>query len=200
MFARLATDSGEPVPPRLPSLPPGGLTDGVVRVRAVEPDDADAIFDELTDPLTVHWGFGGPPLTAAAARLRAVRAGLEWLVGSTAAMAICVDNPAGPAVAGGIAVRQVGPPGVGGVGYGLRAAYRGRGLTAHALRLVRDWALTTGGLHRLELGANRDNVASQKVALAGGFHADGVRAERLRNADGSYSDEVRFACLASELG
>ena len=52
-----------------------------------------------------------------------------------------------------------------------------------------------GGFHRLELGAKADNVASQRAALSGGFQPDGVRAERLRNPDGTFSDEVRFTSL-----
>jgi hypothetical protein len=38
-------------------------------------------------------------------------------------------------------------------------------------------------------------VASQRAALAGGFQPDGVRAERLRDPDGTFSDEIRFASL-----
>ena len=35
-----------------------------------------------------------------------------------------------------------------------------------------------------------------RAALSGGLSDDGVRRARLRNADGSFSDEVRFALLA----
>ena len=65
--------------------------------------------------------------------------------------------------------------------------------TARALRLLAPWAFETAGFVRLELGAKAANVASQKAAIAGGFAPEGVRAARLPNPDGSYSDEVRFA-------
>ena len=56
-------------------------------------------------------------------------------------------------------------------------------------------AFADGGFARLELGAKTANLASRRAALAAGFAPDGVRAARLRNPDGSYSDEVRFALI-----
>jgi RimJ/RimL family protein N-acetyltransferase len=57
------------------------------------------------------------------------------------------------------------------------------------------WAFDVAGFARLELGAKAWNVASQRAALRAGFEPDGVRAARLRNPDGSFSDEVRFALV-----
>jgi RimJ/RimL family protein N-acetyltransferase len=81
----------------------------------------------------------------------------------------------------------------------VHPAFRGRGYTARALRLLVPWAFGPGGFARLELGAKTENVASQRAAVAAGFEPDGVRAGRLRNPDGSYSDEVRFALINPAL-
>jgi RimJ/RimL family protein N-acetyltransferase len=100
------------------------------------------------------------------------------------------------AVAGTLDLRLAGPPQVGGVGYVVHPRFRGRGYTTRALRLLVPWAFETAGLARLELGAKAGNVASQRAAAAAGFQPDGVQQARLRNPDGTFSDEVRFALVS----
>jgi RimJ/RimL family protein N-acetyltransferase len=101
--------------------------------------------------------------------------------------------------AGDISLRQAGPPQVGEFGYAVHPDFRGRGYTTRALRLVTAWAFETGGFVRLELGAKAGNVASQKAASNAGYQSDGVAAARLRNPDGSFSDEVRFALTSPRI-
>ncbi|MGH8960939.1 MAG: GNAT family N-acetyltransferase [Jatrophihabitantaceae bacterium] len=192
-FGRLATEPGEPVPPTFTPLPAGGLGDGVVSLRAMAPADAPAL-GETDDQLTLEWGFTGRAHSTDEVRRAADHAGLDWLVGGVAPFTI-VDDESGRA-AGSLRVRLAGPPGVGGLGYVVHPDFRGRGYTTRALRLLVPWAFGPGGFARLELGAKAGNVASQRVAEAAGFESDGVRAGRLRNPDGSYSDEVRF-CLVN---
>jgi RimJ/RimL family protein N-acetyltransferase len=73
--------------------------------------------------------------------------------------------------------------------------FRGRGLTTRALRLLVPWAFEVADYARLELGAKVGNDASLRSAARAGFAPDGVRARRLRNPDGSFSDEVRYALV-----
>jgi RimJ/RimL family protein N-acetyltransferase len=193
VFGRPATDSGEPIAPALPPLPDGGLSDGVVTLRVIAPGDAAALIEQETDPLTVANGFTGvTPAEIEVVRL-AARAGLEWLVGRGALFAI-VDRTDGR-FAGAVKVRFAGPPQIGGIGYAVHPAFRGRGYTARALRLIVPWAFEQADFARLELGAKTTNVASQRAAVAGGFEPDGVRAGRMRCPDGTFVDEVRFALV-----
>jgi ribosomal-protein-alanine N-acetyltransferase len=67
------------------------------------------------------------------------------------------------------------------------------GLATRALRLLVPWAFDVVDLGRLELGAKVGNDASIRAAENAGFEHDGVRARRLRNPDGTFSHEVRFA-------
>lgn len=196
VFGRLASDPPDPIQPG-PMLPVGGLSDGVVTLRIPVPSDAESIHREFNDPLTRSWAFDDRELPMSEATARAARAHLDWLVGATRAFTI-VDAANGQP-AGALSLRHVGPPGVANIGYGLLPEFRGRGFTARALRLMVEWAFSAGGYARLELGAKAGNVASQKAALAGGFEPDGVRVARLRNHDGSYGDEVRFALIRPEL-
>jgi RimJ/RimL family protein N-acetyltransferase len=193
IFARLPGDAGDRIPPAFPPLPPGGLGDGTVTLRPRLPEDAEDFFEQERDPLTVAMSF-----TDRAPRLEDVarscaRSQLDWLVGNTAHLTV-LDDATG-SYAGSVQIRVAGPPGVGGIGYGIHPAFRGRGYTARALRVLVPWAFTEAGFARLELGAKTGNIASQRAAERGGFRPDGVRAARLRNPDGSFSDEVRYALV-----
>lgn len=63
--------------------------------------------------------------------------------------------------------------------YWMHAAFRGRGWTSQAAATVADWALTDGGLDRLELGHRVNNPGSERVALAAGFVREGVERGKL---------------------
>lgn len=197
VFGQLATDDGEPIEPALPTLEAGELRDGVVLLRTVEPRDGAALIEQETDPLTVATGFTGIVPRAAEVVRMAERAGLDWLVGNGGLFAI-VDEASGR-FAGSVKLRFAGPPQIGGIGYAVHPAFRGRGYTGRALRLLVGWAFEAAGFARLELGAKTSNVASQKAALAGGFEPDGVRAARMRCPDGSFEDEVRFALVNPKI-
>jgi RimJ/RimL family protein N-acetyltransferase len=194
VFARVAEDPTGALAPNFAPLPAGGLSDGVVALRVMEPGDTDEMMATDNDPEILRWSFTGRPQSRADFAMSVERAALHWLVGQQAAMAV-LDATTGR-VAGNVVLRHVGPPGVGGIGYAIHPQWRGRGYTARALRLVRSWALGGAGFNRLELGAKLGNVASQRAARSGGFLDDGVRVGRLRNPDGSYSDEVRFASFS----
>ena len=72
------------------------------------------------------------------------------------------------------------------VGYWLAATGRGRGLARQAVGVLCDWAFGPFGLRRLHLLTDRENTASQRLALACGFHANGTTLWHLpdRSAEG----------------
>ena len=190
-FSRVLADSGEPVQPLLPQLPRDGLADGVLALRVLVPGDVEAMM-QTDDALTLQWAFSPEPHTLERAQRAADEAGLDWLVGKIGGIAL-VDLDSGR-FAGSVRLRMVGPPGVCAVGYVVHPDFRGRGYTTRALRLLSEWAFDAG-INRLELGAKIGNIASQKAATHAGFAYEGVFASRLRNADGSYSDEARYALV-----
>src|SRR5262249_58410369 len=49
----------------------------------------------------------------------------------------------------------------GSIGYWVRADARGRNVATRATKLLARWALTKGGVERLELTTDVDNTASQ---------------------------------------
>ncbi len=193
VFARLSTDSDAQVPPSWPEL--SELTDGVLLLRKTRPDDWQTLHAESGNPESQRWGFGEEH-TEQAAIQRAQLAGLNWLVGRSADLII--GDVATGAAAGTMNLRWVGPPDVAGIGYGILPEFRGRRFTTRALRLLADWAFDQTSIVRLELGCKVDNVASARSAELAGFVRDGRFASRLRNPDGSYSDEIGFGLTRTQ--
>jgi RimJ/RimL family protein N-acetyltransferase len=191
-FGRVAGDPAGRVPYAFTPLPADGLTDGVLQLRTTAADDAPALVG-TDDELTLRWSFTGVAHSVEQVRESAASAGLEWLVGRVAVFSM-VDVASGR-LAGSLRVRQAGPPQVGGIGYVVHPDFRGRGYTARALTLLVPWAFGPADFARLELGAKEGNEASLRAAAAAGFVPDGVRARRLRNPDGSFSNEVRYALV-----
>jgi len=64
---------------------------------------------------------------------------------------------------------------------------------------VARYGLDDLSLERLELTADVENVASQRVAEKVGFQREGVLRSQLRHPDGHRRDSVMFSLLQGEL-
>ncbi|MDX6434969.1 MAG: hypothetical protein QOE54_7335 [Streptosporangiaceae bacterium] len=60
------------------------------------------------------------------------------------------------------------------VGYGVRRDRRSLGYATEAVQALTAWALTSGGLQRVELRANADNLPSVRVAEKSGYTHEGT--------------------------
>lgn len=189
IFGLLSTDPAGPAPRALPDV--DELTDGTVTLRRVAPGDEEPLLDERTDPQARRWAVSGRVWTSRDASAYVAATASLWLAGAEARFAV-VDVASG-GYAGSLGLRVTAPAlRVAEVGYGIHPAWRGRGYTVRALRLVAEWAFSTAGLIRLELGTAVDNVASQRVAERAGFRREGLARLRLPTADGGRTDEVRY--------
>jgi ribosomal-protein-serine acetyltransferase len=83
------------------------------------------------------------------------------------------------------------------LGYWIRSDLAGRGLMKEAARAVVDFAFDDVGLHRLELHASPENIASIKVAEALGFRREGLARDIAKNATGFY-DCLVFGLLEGD--
>lgn len=191
-FARVESDADIAIMRSFPALPRDGLSDGVLALRVTRADDAPGLLAN-EDAEATRWSFDGARPAPERITCAAAEAALMWQVGAAAQLTM-VDVATGR-FAGGLTLRKAGPPLIGGIGYGVHPAFRGRGYTARALRLISAFAFDIAQFARLELGAKPGNLASQRAAISGGFVADGIRVARLRNADGSFDDEIRFALI-----
>lgn len=155
------------------------LSDGVVTLRAHTAEDADAIFEQCTDPQMQRWtnvpaaysrddaaGF----VDRAAASWKDPEGNrqwaVEWLDGGRARFGGSID------------VRPGAATDTASLGFGLHPAARGFGVMARAVRLVAAHAFKIGPwgrpLNRLHWAAVVGNWGSRRVAWATGFTFHGT--------------------------
>ena len=83
------------------------------------------------------------------------------------------------------------------LGYWIRSDLSGRGFATEAARAVIDFAFGELDLNRLELVADVDNLASQRVAEKAGFRFEGTKREGSW-VDGRGVDVHSYGLLASD--
>lgn len=194
LWARLDTDPAGPTPRLLPDLPGGELSDGVVALHPLGPDDADDTYAAWSLPEIARESV--PPGAPSRSTVMAVcaQADSQWLAGATARLTIR-DAPT-DAYAGEISLNYTEPPMLTGmIGYHLLPRWRGRGFATRAARLLSAWALRTVGLARLVAGVSVTNTASQGVLERAGFHQVGVEHSCRPGLDGRV-DDVLYELIA----
>jgi RimJ/RimL family protein N-acetyltransferase len=146
------------------------LRDDVVRLRPFRERDLPGIVAFCNDPDTQRFIPSIPtPYDEGDARAYLAFCAECWAEGSRLPFAIAdVDTDA---YVGSIDVRLGAE---GSIGYGVAPWARGRGIATRALRLLADWALSAGGVRRLELTTHADNAASRRVAEKAGFSRVGA--------------------------
>jgi RimJ/RimL family protein N-acetyltransferase len=89
-------------------------------------------------------------------------------------------------------------PGNVGIGYWMIERARGEGRASRAVALVSHWALTDGGLIRIEALTDPAHVASQRVVERAGFKREGcLRSYLIIN--GQRTDAIIYSLLADDL-
>lgn len=167
------------------------LRDGYLLLRAWRKEDAEVVYEECRDPETQRWLPTLPrPYTLTDA--------YEFVTGALdlggPQYAITEDG----AVVGSIGIR-LGADASGHIGYWCTRGARGRGVATRALRRLCRHALEDLRLERLELFADPENVASQRVAEKVGFRREGVLRSHLCHPDGRRRDSVVLSLLPGEL-
>lgn len=172
------------------------LSDGRLRLRALRPEDKPAVVRGLNDPECGRFLWAPPypysdsdfdDFLALQATAWPERRDAFWTIAGA-------DTGE---VLGAISIdlnerRQAGE-----IGYWCGPWARGRGVMTAAVRLVRDWAFDDLELERIEITAHRDNIASQRVALAAGFSREGLMRGYL-TARGRRTDDVLFGMLPAD--
>lgn len=197
-WVRLADDPPGPTPRLLPDLPTDGLTDDVVTLRMVGPDDVDVLHRLHTLPEVVANRVPPEPPSRAAIARRCHLAGSNWLIGTGAEL--LVVDPASGAVAGGLALRYDEPLTRQAMfGASMLPEWRGRGLLTRGVRLLAGWAFGTAGIARLWAGTRPENVSAQWVLEKVGFRPEGVQRGRLPGPDGARVDSAVYGMLPEDL-
>ncbi|WP_341719143.1 GNAT family N-acetyltransferase [Micromonospora sp. FIMYZ51] len=197
VWVRLADDPPGPVPRPLPDLPGGRLTDGVVALRALGPDDVDAMYRLHTGAEVVASRVPPEPPTRETMEQHCRNAPNQWLVARSATMVI-LDAASGT-VAGNCMLLLDQPANQGMIGYSLFPQWRGRGLATRTVRLLVGWGFRHVGLARLWAGTLPENVASQRVLERAGFRREGLLRGRLPGGAGVRADSTVFGLLPGDL-
>jgi RimJ/RimL family protein N-acetyltransferase len=198
VWARLADDPPGPTPRLLPDLPGGELSDGVVTLRPLGPDDAEDAYRIHRLPEVVIAQVPPEPFPRDRIARRCAQAEAIWLAGVRAALSI--RDAVTDTFAGEIGLYYQEPStGQAMIGYDLDRPWRGRGYASRAVRLLAAWTFERTGIVRLIAGAAPDNVASQRVLIAAGFRREGYQRSRLPGVAGSRLDDVLFALLPDDL-
>jgi RimJ/RimL family protein N-acetyltransferase len=184
------------------AAPDPPLTDGVVTLRQWEERDVATLVECIDgDEEMTRWMDAIPqPYLEAEARTWIEQASSFWRAGTSAPFA-ATDAKTGD-VLGGVGFAWVGDERqrVGEVGYWLRSEARGRGLTGRAVRLLSRWSFEELDCERLQLRADADNVASQRVAQKAGFTREAVlRSVHFNPRQQRRVDFVMFSRLPSDV-
>ncbi|MFI5914538.1 GNAT family N-acetyltransferase [Dactylosporangium sp. NPDC051541] len=191
VVARVADDPPGPSPRALPDLPEGRLTDGVVVVRPLTADDASLTYNLRVLPEVSGRSVVGTPMDPAIVARQCAESASRWLAGVRAEMTI--HRADDDTYLGEIAVFYSEPVlKEAMIGYSLTPEARGHGYAARAARLVTDWGFEIG-MARMTAGTATDNIASQRVLEAAGYHRECVQLAKLPGPDGGRIDNVAFA-------
>ncbi|MEX2210319.1 MAG: GNAT family protein [Gaiellaceae bacterium] len=171
-------------------------------MRPWRESDAAALVRRINDPDIAAFLDRVPhPYTHDDAREWFELAGAAWQDGTMATFAIEVEGIEG--AAGGIGIHFFTglDEGTAEIGYWVAAEARGRGAASAATRLAAEWAFEAlPGLTRLQLRADVENVASNRVAEKAGFTREGVLRSQRHNARlGRRTDFVMWSLLREEL-
>jgi RimJ/RimL family protein N-acetyltransferase len=150
--------------------PPPTITDGVVVLRQLREGDRAAVLETMRDPVVRQW-LNMPKEPGDRdfdALLRT--AGNGWRSGDRFDYVV---TERGEDVSLGAVIASRRPRENYEIAYLARAAGRGRGLLARAVKLLCD-ALLDAGIGRLEVRTHVENLASQKLAKRCGFRREGT--------------------------
>ncbi|MEV0132880.1 GNAT family N-acetyltransferase [Dactylosporangium sp. NPDC050688] len=193
VWARTAADPSGPSVRVLPDLPGGSLADGVVTLRPIVEEDGPDTYQMRSLPDVSGRSVVGTPVDPAVITRQCAESVSKWLAGQRAEMSI--RDAADGSYLGEIALYYAEPAlREAMIGYSLTPAARGKGYAARAARLVTAWGFEIG-MARMIAGTAPDNIASQRVLEAAGYHREGLQRERLPGPDGTRIDNVQFAKL-----
>lgn len=152
----------------MPPILPPRLSDGAVTLRPAGADDIPDIVAACSDPEIPRWTRVPSPYTREDAERFLASAATEAAAGEGVLLAVCEAQH--DRLVGTVGLMEVDRTrGSGEIGYWTAAPARGRGLTARAVALLRDWAHAELGLGAIEVLPHRDNRPSQRVAERAGF-------------------------------
>ncbi|GAA4538277.1 GNAT family N-acetyltransferase [Amycolatopsis samaneae] len=173
------------------------LTGKLVRLRALEPSDAESLYRWNSDPDVGRWMVNGHPLSLAQIRKRCeerkensyehVLLGIEALDEGKLIGVIDLEG-AEPEVGNAELTIYLGEKSHWGKGYGTEA-----------MRLMCAYGFNVMRLHLIALWVVAENESARRVYRKVGFQEDGRHREAFRGEDGKRYDMILMSLLNGEL-
>lgn len=174
------------------------LLEGLVRLRALEPEDAEKIHAWGTDPEVGRWMESGHPRSLAQVRKRAE----ERPVNEYKLVVLGIEAKAAGALIGIIDLRDAEPE----VGEATLDVYigdgeyrNGGGYGTEAVRLMCRYGFTSMRLHQITLWVVAENEVARHVYRKVGFVEEGRHRESFVGLDGERHDMILMSMLKGEL-
>ncbi|WIY04611.1 GNAT family protein [Amycolatopsis mongoliensis] len=170
----------------------------LVRLRALEPEDAEKIHPWVHDPEVGRWMTNSHPQSLAQIRKRAE----ERPVNSYELVVLGIEAKAEDKLIGVIDLRDAEPE-IGNAELDIYigdAGYRGGGgYGTEALRLMCRYGFNSMRLHMITLWVVAENERARHVYRKVGFSEDGRHREAFVGADGDRYDMILMSMLKGEL-
>jgi RimJ/RimL family protein N-acetyltransferase len=171
------------------------LRDDEIVLRPFRDDDVAAIAAACRDPDMARFIPHLPSPYTERDAVEYVKLTRAWDRAGDGRVALAIADAANGRLLGSIDVRLSA---TGSIGYWVAPWARGAGVATRALILLSRWAIREAGVQRLELFADVENTASQRVAEKAGFQREGVLRAHLAFRDGR-RDSVIFSLLPRDL-
>ncbi|MCG5215595.1 GNAT family N-acetyltransferase [Streptosporangium sp. KLBMP 9127] len=171
------------------------LTGDRVRLRAIEPSDAETMWRWHSDPEVMRWMSDGYPPSLAHLTKRLT----ERAPDSFEKLTLVVETVEGRAI--GIVALRGAEPETGASELDLYLGEKdvwGQGYATDAMRLTCRYGFEKMRLHRISLTVVAENAAARRVYAKVGFVEEGRMREAFRR-DGRWHDMILMSLLAGEL-
>lgn len=171
-----------------------------LRLRLLQPDDAEMLFPYLADPELSRWMTWAPHESIQDTRAYlheveaafAAGASLQWAIFEAEIFCGVIDLDEIKRTR--FAVRLDTAE----LAYWLTPAARSRGIATEASRAVLAHAFGPLGLHKVSTGCFAENEASRRVLERIGFRLVGIEQQQYFK-DASWHDNARFELLAEQF-
>ncbi|MGK3998010.1 GNAT family N-acetyltransferase [Sorangium sp. So ce1024] len=173
------------------------LTTPRLRLRALDPGDAERVFRLRSDPDVMRY-IGRAPDGSVAATEQHLAAILESIrEGASIGWGITLKD-SGELIGTGGFVRWNKPHRWAEIGYAILPAFWGQGIMTEALRAMLPFGFASMDLHRVEAQLDPENRASARVLERLGFVREGQHRQNWCY-EGQFTDTAVYGLLRGEL-
>lgn len=179
----------------MPVLTPTVLSTPRLRLRWITPDDAEALFAMLSDPLVTQYWSGGPWTSIQQAHDTIASSLANYADGS--GVRFVIELAGTPGLIGYVTLHHfMDASRRCEVGYALARPYWNQRYAGEALRAVLAYGFRELGLNRVEADIDPANVASARLLERYGFRKEGYMPQRWI-VRGKPADTVYYGLLRS---